>query len=356
VWEMGMFYHRPYFMRNQESPKTMQIEGLPPEVLRSYNLEIETGQKTKYGWRLKDEQQSYGLWEYTGDGKILDTALQWQNYTREQGFTGFLPLYQTKEGKNYLKRGKNYYYLTDWPNGSSFEPYKSDHLSEVAKKLSELHFYSKSFKIPVPQQGAELEFFWLKAKQQKLTELLAYYQSLKGKRLTNDYERLYVENFGEFYNRGQEALQKMVLAGFERESPAEAHILVGNLCEENLCKTAAGIVILNTTHWQKGAKILDLTLLLSMYLPLKQWEWELGREILVKYQQKISLCTKEKLLLLAQLSFPRRFWVYTYQYLHGKEDIFQLTEKFKQYLYEMIYCQNKCLKKLEKWLLGGNTK
>ncbi|NLB82220.1 MAG: hypothetical protein GX800_11580 [Clostridiaceae bacterium] len=59
--------------------------------------------------------------------------------------------------------------------------------------------------------------------------------------------------------------------------------------------------------------------------------------------------------MLAQLAFPGRFWLYTYQYLCGYEDLPELTVKFKQYLYEVIYLQEQCLENLENWLLESET-
>jgi Ser/Thr protein kinase RdoA (MazF antagonist) len=110
-------------------------------------------------------------------------------------------------------------------------------------------------------------------------------------------------------------------------------------------------MFINITDLHKGPKVMDLSLLLNMYLPAKKWAPELAKEIISEYSNKVKLSTNEKYLLLAQLCFPRRFWLYAYRYFKSDDGLGELTEKFKNYLYES-YWQEKCLEELENWMLG----
>lgn len=347
-----MLYHRPYLPRNQESSKIVQITGLPLQVLPRYALEIKAGEKRESCWRLKGVNSTYGAWEYSGDLQILEEVLQWRECLQEKGVTEFPTLYKTREGKNYVQWGQNGYYLTAWPEGVPLDLQKNCGLREVVAALATIHAHSKDLIVKKTEEQTEkAAIIWLKAQQERLTELLALYHYLLERRLANDYERLYVESFEDFYYRGQEAIQKMALAGCDAEDSCKEGFLVGNFLPENLLKTEKGIVFLKTGSGQKGLLIQDLILFLKMYLPLKKWDEVLAKELLTHYQEKVDLNNQERQLFLAQLSFPGRYWLYAYQYFNGAEDLGTLIAKLENYLYEVCW-QDRCLEKLERLLLG----
>ncbi len=336
-------------------------------ILQEYPLELEwgdgkgDGKKVQDHWCLKGAQQSYGLWEYQGEPERLEQALEWQEYLKEKGCQGVLGLIKTKGGRKYLQREKGYYYLTDWVEGVPVVIKKEGIFPAMAEVLAAIHYYSRGFKSRLDDKHVDGEavrreadsqkygFPWLRAKQERLTELLMAFQYLKDKRPGNDYERLYIENFSNVYQRGQEAIQKMVLAGANTSNDLSHVYLVGNLRAENFGGTEQRIVLLRTTDWQRGPAVLDLSLLLKMYLPLKEWNWEEAKEVIGRYQKKSPLSFSEKYLLLALLSFPGRFWVYAQQYFSEQDNSTMLAEKLKNYLYEFSW-QERCLAKLEEWL------
>jgi hypothetical protein len=329
--------------------------GLPSQILQKYDLEIKEGEKTKNCWQLKGTNNTYWLWEYQGDLEVLAEALKWREDLRKKGFQEFLSLYKTREGKNYVQRGQKAYYLTAIAEGVFFSPQQNAGFLQVAEALAKLHKYSKNVVVKKTIQQSEkqerIEDVWLKVHQERLTELLTFYHYLIGKRLLNDYERLYVESFESFYARGQEAIQKMALACCSPENDCAISFLVGNFLSENLLETGKGIVFLQTTCSQQGFSIQDLILFLKMYLPYKKWDSELAKNILTHYQEKVVLNSWEKQMFLAQLSFPGRYCFYAEQYFHGGEDVDVLISQLKNYLYE-IYWQDSCLEELGKWLLG----
>jgi CotS family spore coat protein len=352
---MGMFYQRQYLRKGQEVPKIVQIVGLPSQILQKYDLEINEGEKIKKCWQLKGRDNIYWLWEYQGDLEVLSKVLEWREDLRKKGIQEFLPLYKTKEGKNYVRWGQSFYYLTAIAEGMPFVPQQSGGFLQVVEALAKLHNYSKDLVLKKTIQQAEkresIENVWLKAYQERLTELLVFFHCLLEKRLLNDYERLYVESFESFYARGQEAIQKMALACCSSENDCVTGFLVGNFLSDNLLETKKGVVFLETTYSQKGFSIQDLSLFLKMYLPVKKWDVELAKKILTHYQEKVVLSNKEKQMLLAQLSFPGRYCFYAEQYFNGGDDVDILIGKLKNYLYE-VYWQDCCLEELRKWLLG----
>ncbi len=347
-----MFYQREYWRRRQEEPSMLQIADLPSSILKKYDLEIKDGQKTKKCWQLKTNTGIYWLWEFEGNSEVLAEVLEWRADLGKKGVQEFLPLLQTKEGGNYVQGEQKAYYLTAKAKGTPFAPQHSSKFLQVVAALAKLHNYSQSLAVKEQHEPKEsIGSVWLKAYQEKLTELLFFYHYLIDKRLLNDYERLYVESFENFYARGQEAIQKMALACCSAENDCVPSFLVGNFLPDNLLETEKGVVFLETTCGRKGYAIQDLTHFLKMYLPFKKWDGDLAKTILTHYQEEVDLNNQEKLMLLAQLSFPGRYCFYAEQYFYGGEDVNVLINQLKNYLYE-ISRQDCCLAELRKWLLG----
>ena len=70
-----------------------------------------------------------------------------------------------------------------------------------------------------------------------MTELLKPFHFWRENGATNDFERLYVENFPDLYARGQEALEKIVLAGADWGN-MPVGFLLANLAAENFWQTS----------------------------------------------------------------------------------------------------------------------
>jgi len=337
--------------------------NLPDQVLLEYVLEIDDGEVVfkdretiKNCWRIKSTNSNYAIWEYQGNLGLLQELLEWRKLLAEKGFTDFLHFYKTKSEKNFVQVKQNGYYVTTWPaeGYAFFAPEKRSGLTKVVEALSRLRTAGKLLAKKKDTQTEYLEraeVYWLKAYQERLTELLIFYCYLQEKRLANDFERLYVENFEDFYERGQQAIQRMVLASSSSDNSGEEGFLIGNFLPENMLETETSIIFLNTAYGFKGLPIHDLSLFLKMYLPLQKWDEELALNLLTRYQEKSTLDNQEKNLFLAQLSFPGRFCIYTQKYLDGTGEVSELAADFQKYLYE-IYWHDRCLEKLENRLWG----
>lgn len=339
-------------------------EGVLPEYAEELGL-VEAGasKKEEDHWCLPGAHQGFALWEYRGDKERLLKALRWQEYLKEKGCPGILTVVKTKEQHSFLQEGKASYYLTEWPAGTPLDVKKAGTLPELAKLLAAVHHYGSLFNDKNYSDsnssaeekhdyvnGENAAFSWIAARQERLTELLQVFHYLLEKGPLNDFERLYVENFLDIQQRGQEALEKMALAGANSQSLPQA-VLVGNLSANNFWQNEEGKFLLRTTGWRSGPAVSDLGLLLKMYLPLYQWDWEIARETITQYQAQLPLAQNEKYYLLGLLTFPGRFLLYARQYFSGEDNSGLLTEKLKKFLYECFW-QERCFVNLEQWLWG----
>lgn len=318
---------------------------LPTAVLQAYDLLFAQGFKKGNCWSLHNENKAYWLWE-TEDCAFLPAVLEWRENLRRQDICQFLPLLKTKKGQNYVKMAQRVYYLTEQVHGTPFVP-EGNKFWEIVVALAKLHNGQQNLgaKQGVLGEGC------LKAYQTKLTELLSFYYYLSEKRGLNNFEQLYVESFENFYSRGQEAIQKMALVCCSSENNGVPGFLIGNFRPSNLWETAQGIIFLETLCTWQGSGVQDLTAFLKMYLPWVQWDVTLAKKCVAYYQEKVGLSKQEKLLFLAQFSFPGHYCLYVEQYLHKLAKSEVLYSGLQNYLSQTKE-QRRCFTALEKWLLA----
>lgn len=360
-------------MQGEES---REMQGLVSKILSAYpaqlGLKEKTAEKEDDHWLLKGARQSYALWEYQEEGEKLALALEWQEHLSKQGCTGVLPVQRTNDGKLFLHPGEGFYYLTPWVEGTPVEMSEKATLLAVAEVLASIH--EKNGVPRTEQKEAQNQsenpvnndhspkvaqrLSWIKVRQEKLSGLWQAYHLLQETGAVNDFERLYLENFPGVYQRGQEAIEKMVLAGADLSQNLAEGLLVGNLSAENFRQTKQGVILLRTSPWRTGPVISDLGLFLKMYLPLHSWDDQVAEDVITHYQERLPLSTGDKYFLLAFLAFPNRFLLYTQHYFsegrNGAADMAILAEKLQNFLYELAW-QEQCLDILEQWLWGEKS-
>jgi CotS family spore coat protein len=339
-----------------QGEESREMQGLVSKILSAYpaqlGLKEKTAEKEDDHWLLKGARQSFALWEYQEESRKLALALEWQEHLSKHGCPGVLSVQKTKDGKVFLPQGEGYYYLTPWVEGTPVEMSNKATLLAVTELLAAIHENPVNNESP-PKVAPPLS--WLKVRQDRLAELWQVYYLFQESGAGNDFARLYLENFPDVYQRGQEALEKMVLAGVELSPNSSEGLLVGNIEAENFRESKEGVFLLRTTHWRTGPVLGDLALFLKMYLPLYRWDDQVARDVITHYQERLPLSTGEKYFLLAFLAFPNRFLLYTQQYFcteqNGAANMAGLTEKLQNFLYELAW-QEQCLASLEQWLWG----
>lgn len=303
-------------------------------------------------WRIKTGQGIYWLCEYGGDKQVLDRVCQWQEVLREKGMVCFPTLLPTLEGSNYLSRGEKNYYLTEEVTGIPFAPLQEDSLRKVVLLLAQIHAHMRGFSVSEKSKVGQDDLIpGAVVYQRQLTEILFFYRYLSTQRLKNDYERLFVESFESIYAQGQEAVQKMALASSLSPEKTRSTFLLVNFKPDNLVETTQGMVVREIAPGYRGDLVQDFIYFLRMYLPGQQWDFALAKMLLTQYQEKVVLGPGEKLLLLAQLSFPGRYCYYAREYFSGKGKIPLWGTQLERFLYEWS-CEDRFLSELSQWLLG----
>lgn len=321
-------------------------EDLPMQVLAEYGLEPESQHKQFNKWLLDCGQEKLAVWEYQGNQERLEGALGWQEYLNMRGASMVLPLLKTKKGKLFYRYTDTFFYVTSWQGGKEFDNNDKDHLLACVRGLGENHKSSLQYQernqpdniLPLPCLI-----------QDKLVDLLVFSQYIKENKPRTDFERIYLEGYYLFYNQGQEAVQHMVMAGCGLNNRNDNNYLINSFLHSDIFFVDGKVKFTNLTRWKEGPATMDLALFLNSYMPLFRWDSDLMREILREYQVNMVLGDYDKHLLMAQLRFPNRYWLYVYKYLKGDGEPEELTHKLKIYLAEYQW-RDRCLDQMHSWL------
>ncbi|MCR4440685.1 MAG: hypothetical protein QHH10_00115 [Peptococcaceae bacterium] len=329
-------------------PGTVKTGETLSWLLKSYGLEVQSYEKRDGLWRVECGQGVFAVREYDGDSDRLGTALAWQHFLAEKGCQGVPKIIRTKDGQNWARVDGKSCYLTGWVDKKEFNPEKGDHLLAAIEQLGHIHRLSRDFS-PEKLSGFHNEMPWATVIQGRLSELLAHARHLQAGRLRTDVERVFIENFNQLYQQGQEALQGLVVGGYDAKLRENDQLLVNSFLKHKMGVINEGVVYTDLTRWTLGPPFMDLVLFLNSFLVLHKWDSSLVFRLLETYEKNNALDQEERTLLVLLLRLPWRFWLYVHQYFNHMESPAVLTEKMSSYINE-IYWRDRCLDCLDDWV------
>lgn len=322
-------------------------EGLVTYLQQEYNKKFQSVRQLYSCWLLEGDGGKYALWDYGTAEKErdLEGALQCLEYLNMHSRN--LPrLLKTADNKrSFSKDGKNFF-LSSFPEGQSIEGTNTPDVAFLAARLLEIHEKSRSW---TGMTGSRDWRDSVPNLQRILFDLLQYKIVLEKKRFHTDFELMFLENFDYLYNQGQESLENMTLAGVY--SPQRAAVFLVNSFTPGFIFAGDGYCQFADLHRISfGSRINDLAMFLNSFMPAFGWDIRILVNVINNYKGNQDLSTAERHILIAQLRFPSRFWLYAYQYLHGVVSV-PLENLLKEYIFEWRL-RDKALDEVESWLLG----
>lgn len=320
---------------------------LPERVLDSYGLKHNMlGSGLNY-WLIENDDKKIEIRRYEGECFNLQEALKWQKYLALRSNTIVPELVETRDNKDFVDFNENLFYATRWVKKDEFKPEDITCLQYAGIGLGILHRLSNEYKMS--QIKSTVELLSPSKIQDGLTQLIKYYNEFKQRRSCSDFERIYLENFSFIYDQGQEALQKIVMVGYEAKLQENTQMLLNSFIKNKLAIVNEKLMFTDLCGWTLGTKTMDLSLFINSYLPLHKWDVVLLKQFLYSYEQENGLDQQDRQLLMAQLRFPYRFWFYAYQFDKKLQNIEVLVKKLKLYVSES-HMRDSCLDKMESWL------
>lgn len=323
-------------------------EGVIADIAAAFYLTAKEIVNKNGAWQVTTANGDVLIKEYQGELTNLQERLSWYDYLRKNGVWAVPELLHTEEQALIKEAGNSYYYAWHVPQGEPFSGRNADHLVAVVRAMAKLH--SKAISFEEKKRATEIvEWQWPIQVQARLRDLLFFAHKMAERRLADDFQKVFLENFDFIYDQGQEAVQKIILANCKDSCQDQfIHLLASFLPEDIIVKENQAILAPNVL-WVRGPKVQDLADFLRNYMGLHGWDPQLTYQLIQLYQEHNPLCMVEKFLLLSLMRFPARFWLYSCQYQKQNKSVTELTSKLINLIYE-IRLRDHCLDKLDSLL------
>ncbi|MFY9174480.1 MAG: hypothetical protein WAO24_03945 [Peptococcia bacterium] len=322
-----------------------------PEITAAFGLTINEITRKDDTWLISTTSGEVVFKEYQGDLPRLEKRLAWHNYLKDNRVIAVPELLQTKDHEVLIESGELVYCGWYQPDGEPFSGHNEQHLVSAITSLALLHAQSVRYE-EENKTYQEIEWQLPLQIQARLTDLLVFSHKMAEKRLADDFQKLFLENFDFVYDQGQVAIQMMVLANCLTTCAGKYIYLVDNFLPEKIIINQGQAIFVPSIPGNWGPKPLDLAAFLRNYLSLHNWDPDLAYRLIKLYEEQNPLQMTEKYLLLALIRYPARFWLYSCQYQRQERSVAELTEKLTELIRE-IHLRDSCLDKLESLLSGG---
>lgn len=320
---------------------------MPESALSEYKLGLKAIERRNNYWLLEEDGKRFALWKHDWEEKDTENVLECLEFLNKKNLKSLPGLVRTADKRRTIpKDGKNLF-LSSFPDGEACDSRNGKVVQSLTGALFEIHEKSKDWR---GLSGSKDEYNYIGILQRILFELLQYKKILGKKRFHRDFELIFLEHFDFFYSQGQESLENMNLAGFG--SPKMDAVFLLNSFVPRLIFTVDQQYVFSDMHRIGfGPRVKDLALLLNSFMPIHAWNMQILKEAIEKYQEERKLSPDERHILIAQLRFPGRYWLYALQYLSGEKESQPLEVLLKDYILEWRL-RDKSLDAIQTWLLG----
>ena len=148
-------------------------------------------------------------------------------------------------------------------------------------------------------------------------ELTRVRSFIRGRNRKSKFEYGVLAHFDEYYGYAEAAWKNLIKSGYEemeREAFEKCSICHGTYNHHNLIMSGNSVAVVNFNHSVKGLQIKDLYFFLRKVMEKNDWNVQLGRQIIDKYQVIRPISDKNMELLRIMLSYPEKFWKVLNQY------------------------------------------
>ncbi len=235
----------------------------------------------------------------------LQQQYEIQQHCREANFPYIDCLVKNQEGNMLSKdEDENVYIVRDWFVGKECDTRAPEEILTCVGVMAKLHEA-----MCIEQTEAIHNSDLVEECQKHNRELRKIRKYMQKKKKLNEFEEIMSRSISKFIEQGERAAEGMEREGY-RELLAEhgEQICHGECTQHNFIFTRDGVAVTNFEHWNYGLQIVDLSHFMRKILEKHQWNLELGREMLARYDRKRPLSTAERRNLIFLLAYPWRYW------------------------------------------------
>lgn len=295
---------------NLSRKKIVQLEN----VLRNYSIESKGIVPVRSAFRIETNNDVKCLKEFKHHPEKTKVVYAIIQHLKEHGFTNTPNLILTKNHDLFIKDESKYYYLTDWVEGreSNFDSYTE--LLAAVNLLALFHKSTRGFKPPEYGRFIKQYHDWLKIHEKKNNQLIEF-KKLQTKNLEIiPFHNLYVKQIDLFIKLGDLSLDIIKHANYQyyaTKAEQEGCVCHDSFYYQNVMVDSKNkMYIIDLDSCIGDIPLYDLGKLLRRTLDKSNYQWSISitKDIISTYMDIHPLDKNEKLLLLAVIIFPHKFW------------------------------------------------
>lgn len=242
---------------------------------------------------------------------------------RDRGYYYVDQLLPNKEGQ-YLNNNKDgqMYTVRDWFEGRECDVKNAADVLAAVRQLAVLHMLMR--RCDLSEDRVE-QFSFQDTRQiflKRRKELRAIYSYIRQKKQWNDFEKSYMQLYGDCMKEADAALSELNqfdFDGLRKKALDERTLCHGDFNYHQVILNRKYTAVVNFDKMHYDIQVKDLYQFLRKVLEKNNWDSSLGTMIMDTYLSVRTLSEEERRVLYAMLTFPEKFWKISNRYYNSRK-------------------------------------
>lgn len=294
-------------------------------VLEQYGMTLNRSSRVKGALLLDTDCGCFLLKEFHGNEKHLELEDAVQSIFLEDSCLYVDGVVRNQKGQLVsIDSDGLRYCLKRWYIAKDCDVWNSEMLYQAVRTLALFHKKTEAFlpqNCTCAEDGEENSGIWEEFERHN-RELKRCRNFIRKRNRKNEFERLVLESFEEFYKRGLELAGHCSNKGFrqlEEDTVKKGSVVHGTFNYHNILFVGEKGFLTNFEHCKIGLQLRDLYDFLRKVLEKHSWNYELGHRLIEEYGRIHTLSQLQLEYLKVCLSYPEKYWkIVSHYYNTGK--------------------------------------
>lgn len=278
------------------------------EVLEQYPVEVKSTQKTRGAFFCDTDQGLLLFREAKMSEKRAEAMMQLMEGLIENGFLNVDVLLKNKEGKYITESQEGTgYMLKQWFSGRECDMRKKQDLIEGVKNLARFHLAARQINPVQTFEKPDLEEIY----RRRLVELKKIRQFVRKLSVKKEFEKEFLQAFGENYEWALAAVQGLSSFGYReyrKKCLEQGQIIHGDYNYHNLLVEEKGMATTNFDRFCANSQLEDLYYYLRKVLEKHHWNPKMAHCLLNAYSAIQPIGKAEMEYMKWRFVFPEKYW------------------------------------------------
>ncbi len=287
-------------------------------VMEQYGLTVKNSYRGRGALMCQTNDGFYILRPFNGSRKRLEKQQELLGMLHEEEGLLVDAAICTREGELVSTDSEgNSYVLRFWYEGKECDTRTQEDVLRSVEGLAQLH---KAMHMPVIEDYVEEGLDTVYVRHNR--ELRKIQKFIRKKKVSNCFEREYLNSVEEFLAWGEEALEELgnsSYASLRARSLAEGRICHGEFNQHHILLGQNYTAITGFDKWKYDIQVTDLYCFMRKILEKCNWNPVMGKRMLKAYERYRPLSEEEFENLKLRFSYPEKYWkLANYYYSHNK--------------------------------------